>query len=169
MSDQDYQREAILEHMGSLTTFVETGSAIGETSAWAATVFEKVYTIEFQENYYIAVLQRFWDTDNVTCIRGDSAVLIEAVEWMLPGPTVFWLDGHYDGGPKDVIAPSGMTPVWKELDVTLSTRRGHVVLVDDARLFTGEGYPTLESVEELAASRGYSFENRNDVLRMLPL
>jgi hypothetical protein len=169
-ADQQYQREAILEHGGHLSVFVETGTAVGETAAWASTQFDRVVTIELQEVNNKSCMQRFWNNPKVTLIRGDSAEWIADLEYMvsLKGSAVWWLDAHFDHGIEDVQAPSGDTPVLHELQALLASPVDHVVLVDDARLFGSDpAYPSLAAVKLMAENARYSFEVRDDVIRMV--
>jgi len=67
----------------------------------------------------------------------------------LDHPAFFWLDGHYMGG---TTARADLdSPVQRELAALLRhPARGHLVLIDDARLFTGtEGYPTFDDLRAL--------------------
>ena len=81
----------------------------------------------------------------------------------------FWLDGHYSGtftgrGALD-------TPVSAELDAILSHPvPGHVVLIDDARLFDGtDGYPPMSSVlAHFEAHPRYRAEVSTDIIRIVP-
>lgn len=167
MNDQQYQYDAILEHKGGRAVFVETGSALGETTAFAVNHFDQIITIEYQDNYYHRCVERFFHTPSVTVLHGDSADMIKLVKHNTLRDSVFWLDAHYDGGDEDAMAPSGETPVLEELTTILGHPGRHAILVDDARLFGQGGYPTLETVEALAAPPGYSFEVRDDIIRMI--
>ncbi len=62
----------------------------------------------------------------------------------LDGPALFWLDGHYMGGESG--RGTEDTPVMAEMTALFAYPvRGHVVLIDDARLFDGTGgYPRLD-------------------------
>jgi hypothetical protein len=82
-------------------------------------------------------------------------------------PTLFWLDGHWSGG----ITAQGDkdTPVVAECEAVLSHHvQGHVILVDDARCFTGENdYPTIAGMRALCGRHpGMTFEVEDDVIRV---
>ena len=70
----------------------------------------------------------------------------------LRGRTLFWLDGHYTVG---VDGPEQDSPIVHELNALLDApARGHVIMVDDIRLFVGRnGYPTVEALRELIRLR----------------
>jgi hypothetical protein len=79
---------------------------------------------------------------------GDSATLLPGILDTLDHPALFWLDGHYMG--EGTGRAQEDSPVKAEVAALLRHAvRGHLVLIDDARLFTGrDGYPT---VPELSA------------------
>jgi hypothetical protein len=83
---------------------------------------------------------------------------------------LFWLDGHYSGG---ITARSAAeTPILQELQCVLRHRvRTHVILIDDARCFTGaNGYPTIAALRELLAGAypSWLFTVGDDIIRMHP-
>jgi hypothetical protein len=84
-------------------------------------------------------------------------------------PTLFWLDGHYSGG---ITSSADLhSPINAELDAILGHAIAtHVILIDDARLFTGrDGYPHLDEVLAAVRSNGrYSAEVSADIIRLLP-
>jgi hypothetical protein len=166
-ADQQYQYDAILKYVGDRKIFVESGSAVGETTAWAIDKFDRVITIEFAYNMYRTCLERFFDCPSVTVMNGDSADLMNLVTWNLSGPAVFWLDGHFDGGEFG-LAPSGETPIVKELEYT-TRRPGNVILIDDARLFGTGQYPSVSWVLNFARHHGYKGHIENDIIVLLSL
>jgi hypothetical protein len=81
---------------------------------------------------------------------------------------LFWLDAHYCGGM--TAKGSEETPVIKELTQVLAHPvAGHVILIDDARCFTGKnGYPTLGEVSAIIRHThpDWVFECRQDIMRI---
>jgi hypothetical protein len=79
---------------------------------------------------------------------------------------MFWLDGHYMGvgtGRGDVDSP-----LVNEFRALLAHPvRGHVVLIDDARLCVGtDGYPTVDDLKAMARKRpGTVVEVDGDIIR----
>lgn len=155
-------RDLILDVKGVRSVFVETGSAQGDTTDWASRFFRRVITVEYQYDNYRAVVERFWDYDNVTMIHGDSKDWVKPIAYMLGDtPAVWYLDAHYVGSGEE--APSGNTPIKYELKVIMSLRRFDVVVVDDARLFgVDPNYPSLETVDSLCRAQQFSMELRED-------
>ncbi len=110
---------------------------------------------------------------NVKLIQGDSAALLPDLLAGLSEPAGFWLDAHFSGG--ETARGDVDTPVVSELRAILGhPMRRHVILIDDARLFTGgDGYPCVDESSPwygaLAAtqvkSQRISFVSRHTLLR----
>ena len=83
-------------------------------------------------------------------------------------PALFWLDSKYSGG----ITAKGAkeTPICEELQAVLSHPvEGHVVLISDARCFTGTNdYPTLAALRKLVAEKSdrYTVDVAEDIIRI---
>jgi hypothetical protein len=150
-----------------LRTFVETGTLHGDTTAAIKPQVDGVITIELSPELAERARLRFAGSRDVHVLEGDSGELLPDVLASLQNAALFWLGGHYSGGvtgrgEKD-------TPIRAELAAILDhTVRRHVVLIDDARLFDGGDYPSLEEVEALARARRYRFEVRDDIIRLTP-
>lgn len=149
---------------------VETGTCHGDMVAAMQQEFKKVISIELAEQFYREVCERFKGVANVELIHGDSGREIAGVVARLPGPALFWLDGHYSGG--DTALGDSVTPVNEELRAILGPGQpNHVILIDDARCFGGSpDYPTLEQVRQLVQSLrpGWQVEVEADCIRIFP-
>jgi len=105
---------------------------------------------------------------NITIIHGDSGEVLGEVLAHINQPCLFWLDGHYSGG----ITVKGEleTPIRRELSHIFrhSIAGCHVIIIDDARGFTGEyDYPTIEELRDISRLAGFdSFEVKNDIIRI---
>jgi len=128
-----------------LPTFVETGTYTGEMVHAISPYVERVISIEVAPALHAQTLRRFAGRDNIHLLLGDSATLLPAVIASLDEPALFWLDGHYMGG--DSGRGAHETPIVEEMTTLLAHQvRGHVVLIDDARLFDGTGgYPRVDA------------------------
>ena len=159
-----------------IRTFVETGTADGSTTAAMVPYFDKLHTIEIDEGMYLSAIQQFNYLDGkVGCWYGDSAVRLPELVSQLTAPALFWLDGHYCGGPTRGSLDS---PVVSELDACFKAPQGSVILIDDARLFGGgpaaggdngenyTGYPDLGYVHMLANASGYHYLLQDDIIRL---
>jgi hypothetical protein len=153
-----------------LRTFVETGTLFGEMVAAMTRNFDRIISIELDPTLASQARRRFKRYGNVTILQGDSGVMLPGVLRDIAEPCLLWLDGHYSGG---VTARGNLeTPVLAEITHVLGTPVEHVLLVDDARLFTGvNDYPTLKGVRSLQERLrpGWRFEVRDDVIRIYPL
>lgn len=133
-------------------TLIETGTYRGDTIAATIDVFERAYSIELSEELASKAQARFANDARVNILQGDSASELPKILEQVDSPALFWLDAHYSAG----ITSGGETgaPILKELETILAHPvKDHIILIDDAREFTGEnGYPTIETVQELVLS-----------------
>ena len=151
-----------------LRTFVETGTYRGDTIAKIRPLVTRTVSIELDPTLYRYAKRRFRRHSSVELLEGDSAHVLPSVVASLAEPAVFWLDGHYSGGPT---ADPGASPILAELAVILSSDLPHVVLVDDARLFDGtDGYPTLDTITSSvdASGSGRTCHVEDDIVRIQP-
>lgn len=132
--------------------------------------FDNICSIELSERLYRENLDRFRDDEKVMIIQGDSANALPGVLSVLERPALLWLDGHYSAG--ETARGRCDTPIREEVAaVSRSSIPGHVILIDDARLFGSEpNYPTIAELERLVRHRlpGYSFAVKADVIRVTP-
>lgn len=152
-----------------LRTFVETGTFFGDTTAALARNVHRVVTMELSPDLAERARRRFAHDPKVTVLEGDSGALLPGVLSELAVPALFWLDGHYSAG----ITARGAedTPVRTELTAILAHPvRQHVIMIDDAREFTGGVYPTVEELREQVRAAGdpYAVEVRDDIIRLTP-
>jgi len=136
-----------------LKTLVETGTFYGDMIEALKQDFETIYSIELSDELHKKAVLRFAGQANVELIQGDSGRELKALLERIKTPSLFWLDGHYSAGvtargPKD-------SPIVEELShIFDAPDLGHVIVVDDARLFGVEpGYPTVEELSEFVNAR----------------
>lgn len=152
-----------------LNRFIETGTYQGCTLRKMAKLNYDCMSIELADELYAAAQRKFAGYPNVQLFHGDSGVVLPQILETLTEPALFWLDGHYSGGP--TAKGEKDTPVSAELQAILSHDiANHVVLIDDARCFTGENdYPPLhELLATVAANGGYRCEVHCDAIHLLP-
>lgn len=88
----DFVQEHVnLEHF---QTCVETGTGLGHSTTLLQQLFKQVYTIELNEALYNDATAKFSESDNVTCVFGDSAQKLGDIMINLNTPTIFFLDAH---------------------------------------------------------------------------
>lgn len=78
--------------------------------------FDKLYSIELDEDFCRAARPQFAEDRNIEIILGDSGQKLKDLMPRLTGPILFWLDG---GG--DTARGSEDTPVLTELDHILAS------------------------------------------------
>jgi hypothetical protein len=159
-----------------IQTAIETGTFLGDTTAFLAERCASVYSIELAEDLAKKATERFSEVPNVTIIQGDSTLHIPRLLESTPGSKLFWLDGHYSGtcfqGESTLVTARGSsdTPIVAELKSILNDSIPHVILVDDARLFTGiSDYPSIRKVAQLCRSNPhrYTLTIEDDIIRIL--
>lgn len=160
---------AIIEYQNiyKYTTFVETGTFWGEMVDAQKSKFIKVISIELGIELFEKAKERFKKDRNVLLLQGDSGKVLPEVLRDINEPAIFWLDGHYSSG----ITAKGDKdcPIYEELEAIFSnTSLNHVILIDDARCFIGEGdYPKIEELTEYIKDKNdrYQVEVKHDIIR----
>jgi hypothetical protein len=153
-----------------LSTLVETGTYQGDTVDGLKSHFKKIYSIELGQQLFLSAQNRFASNPHIKIFQGNSSQVLPQVLAMTDGPCLFWLDAHYSGGITAMADTD--TPITGELRVILgSSPLGHVLLIDDARLFRGAcGYPTLDRLKDMLKELrpGWVFEVKDDIIRFHP-
>jgi hypothetical protein len=132
--------------------------------------FDQILSIELNGTLCKAATRRFHRFRHITIIEGDSAGVLPRILDGIDYPCLFWLDGHYSAG----ITGKGNieTPIRQELECILDHRAaGHVILIDDARCFTGDNdYPTIKDLQRMitGGDLDMAFEVKDDVIRIHP-
>jgi hypothetical protein len=128
------------------TTFVESGTYLGDMVALLLPYVEEVHTIELSPELHGRAVERFRADPNVHLHLGDSGVLLAEVLEGLDDPAVIYLDGHYSEGVTSRGALD--TAVREELRAIAESSERHAVIIDDARGFGV--WPDYPSTEEIA-------------------
>ncbi len=146
---------------------VETGTYRGDMVETQKRRFKKIISIELGVELFKKAQKRFINDKNVVLVQGDSGKMLPGILTDINEPAIFWLDGHYSEwvtakGDKDC-------PIFEELDAIFNSKKfNHVLLIDDARTFNGEGdYPTVEKLAEYIKSKNekYQVEVKHDIIR----
>lgn len=173
------KREIILSYVkdNNLNALVETGTFLGDTTAYFADYCETVYSIELSEDLADKARRRFAKTANVTILQGDSGKLMPSVLKQVGERALFWLDGHFSGtcgsGDDPIVTARGNsdTPVVAELQAILQDKVPRHIFIDDARLFSGlSDYPSVGDLRRLAKSSPHSYRVSvsDDIIQILP-
>lgn len=149
-----------------IKTFVETGTAQGDTSFIAAGHFENIITVEINDSDYAVAkkhLERvkvhhhpFGPITNISMYHGDTlevlpkiltAPLLSSVGNANPlgTPTLFWLDAHYSGGPTKI--GKSECPVLEEIHLIRKANQKHCLIIDDMQIFDTGGKEREEKMK----------------------
>jgi len=118
---------------------LETGTYLGEgvQSYLDTNYFDKIYSIELSNKYYLINKQQFNDK-RVNILKGDSSQVIQNLidnSLLEDRPILFYLDAHFSGADTDGKDICNGCPVLNELKV-ISNRnvKGDIIFIDDMRL-----------------------------------
>jgi hypothetical protein len=160
------------------SVLIETGTFLGDTIEQFKNDFEKIISFELSPELAAKAAKRFENYQHITIIKGDSGKLLTKYLENTDVPCLFWLDGHYSSeffiGNELIKTAKGdkNTPVVEELKTILSHRiKDHVILIDDARIFTGEhDYPSIPELKKIVSDycNKFSFVVKKDIIRITP-
>ncbi|GAA3924093.1 hypothetical protein [Hymenobacter algoricola] len=147
---------------------VETGTFLGDMVEAHLRHFDAIISIELSKVFYEKACYRFRKAAHVTIYEGDSGAVLPHVMRTLRQPAIFWLDGHYSSG--ETVKGDKDCPIFDELSAIFNqrNRQDHVLLIDDARHFVGEGdYPTIAALREFIqdCDSRYRLEVKDDIIR----
>ena len=164
------KEELIRDYAKTFNTpiLIETGTYLGDMVHAMKKSFSRIISFELDHNLAVQAQQRFAGDNHIQIIQGDSGKLLGDYLATINEPCLFWLDGHYSGG---ITAKGALeTPIKNELTAILSHPvDGHVILIDDARCFTGENdYPTLDELQNFVAQHkpNHKFSVEHDIIRI---
>jgi len=154
-----YQLALDLRHKYGLLDFIETGTLVGNSAAWAAKHFDQVFTIEFSKDFYQRAKGRFPNL-GISFYLGDSRYELKKI-LASAKLSLIWLDAHWS---RDLDYPRpkfGECPVLEEIAQINQDGRNHVILIDDARYFINpppkphrkSEWPSFDLLESVLSSR----------------
>ena len=145
--------------------FIETGTFLGGMIFAQRKNFNEIHTIELMEKYYKDAVENFKNDAHIHCYLGDSSEVLWKIMPKIKKRALFWLDGHYS---IDIFARGNKDcPVLEELEAIFNNAHNHIILIDDARDFTGKGdYPTVKEVKDyiLSKNSNYSVCIEDDII-----
>lgn len=152
-----------------LRTMVETGTYYGEMVAAVRNDFERIYSIEFDPELASRAVRRFSRDRHIRILEGDSRKVLPELLDSVSEPALFWLDAGYWGWANLARDPARLS---EELEAALSHPvRGHVVLMDDARMLDGsKGAPIFDDLRTRIILRfpDRQVELLHDIVRVTP-
>lgn len=149
---------------------VETGTFRGDMMEAQKKNFDKLYSIELSTEFWEKAKQRFKNDSHINLLQGDSGEVLPKLAPTLDQPTLFWLDGHYCGGKTALSEVE--CPIYNEIDAIFKNNKGHIMLIDDARLFIGKrDYPTIKELTAYVkkVNPNYSVTVIDDMIRVVPV
>ena len=168
----------VSEQYVNVKILIESGTCFGETIEFFKNNFINLYSIELSEELADRAKKRFQNNSNITIVQGNSSDQLSRILNNINSPCLFWLDGHYSSefwvGEEYIKTAKGNknTPILEELSQIMKhSIKNHVILIDDARLFTGKGdYPTINKLKKIVTKNFpiHSFDVQNDIIRILP-
>lgn len=163
-------KRSVLQRYGSsASTWVETGTYLGQTTKFLARKSTLVWSIEPEPLLAKAATRKFRKNARVKIIQGTSEEILPALLPQLVGNVAFWLDGHYSEGV--TFCGEIETPIAVELQLIkdcLHQFESVVILVDDFRCFEAKKsdvgpYPSRSFLVEWADSSGLSWTVEHDI------
>jgi hypothetical protein len=122
----------------ALERAIETGTYHGGSARLLSRIFPSVTTIELSPELHEDARERLADVPAVRCLQGASQDLLpELVDRSIP--TLYWLDGHWSGGP--TAGEESECPVIAEVEQIGNGHLDDCLLIDDARMFIASPLP----------------------------
>jgi len=166
-SPHEYKQEIIKKYREryNLDTLIEAGTFLGDMVSALQDSFLKIFSIELNIDHYLNAKEKFYLLEHVEIIKGESGEQISILLRDINKPALFWLDAH-------AWLEKGLSnfSILEEIKSILAAKPQHVILINDARLFTGEsGYPFLIGLRNYIAELRpeYQFEVEDDIIRVV--
>jgi hypothetical protein len=150
-----------------LRTLIETGTYYGEMITATRDWFQRIYSVELDDELYQRARREFGRYPHITILHGDSQQVIPELLQSIQEPCLFWLDAGYYGWAGLSGNKGRLTA---ELEAIFAHPvPGHVVLMDDARGLNGrDGAPSWEQFRQYVQSAcpDRVVELRHDMVRI---
>ncbi len=164
-----FAKEAILRKYAIAgATWVETGTFMGATTRFLASISPKVCTVEPAQKLFERAKRRFANT-HVEVINGVSEEIFPSLLPTLSGDICFWLDGHYSAG--QTFKGATDCPVEDELkaiEANLASFGKVSILIDDVRCFLStaadfDDYPSIDYLVDWSRKHGLNWRIEQDI------
>ena len=161
------KRTVLLRNGFPDSTWIETGTYLGETTRFLAKRSRFVYSLEPEATLFRNAREMFKGDSKVQIIHGTSETVLPNLLPTLEGDVNFWLDGHCSAG-LTFQGPQN-TPIAEELSC-IAQNLAHFhrvcVLIDDIRQFvrnSDQGYPPLDFLVAWAADNNFQWHIEHDI------
>jgi hypothetical protein len=155
---------------------VETGTHVGKSALALSAVYERVLTIESNEQLLNKAKLLNSNVKNIEYRIGTSSDMLRDLFPVIREGTFFWLDAHYSGG--ETSGEEYPCPVIEELIQIQNFEflQDSLICIDDARLFGGphdlapsmQGWPRLFPILKIVDEMQMSSFLIDDVIVCLP-
>lgn len=151
------------------STFIESGTFLGETTRFLGDRYPKVISIEPEPKLFENAREFFESYANVEILNGTSETVFPNLIPQLRGDVSFWLDGHNSNGI--TYKASTDTPIACELQVieeNISNFEKISVCIDDVRCFISqlkeyEDYPDITYLISWAERNSLNWHIEHDI------
>ena len=160
------KRKLLLRHGSIGSTWVETGTFVGQTTRYLAKNFPVVHTIEASKECIIIskILSKRY-SKKIRFHEGTSEKCLDGVCSLLSGNVCFWLDAHYSSG----ITYRGeeKTSISSELKIIEKNLKRFdtiVVIIDDIlACHLDSNYPSLDNYVDWARKNNLHWHIEHDI------
>jgi Ribosomal RNA adenine dimethylase len=130
----------------SAKAFIETGTYLGVTTKRCASYFDKVYTIELDQDLAKKAEDFLKPHKNIHVYQGDALNVLPLIFKEDISDILIFLDGHFSGG--ETACGSMPEPAIEEIKILAQFQHNvSAIIIDDFRLFgTEAGFPSKSSL-----------------------
>ncbi|MEO1991329.1 MAG: hypothetical protein ABGW78_05290 [Pirellulales bacterium] len=151
------------------STWIETGTYTGDTTAFIGRLASSVISIEPDPVLAHRALRRFQENHKITVYEGTSEAVLPEVLQSVSGDVTFWLDGHWSG--EGTYQGVNDTPIHSECQLIasrLSKLENVSIMIDDVRCFEPtqtlfRHYPERQFLVEWARENALSWHIEHDI------
>ena len=151
------------------STWIETGTYTGDTTAFIGRLASSVISIEPDPVLARRALRRFQGNHKITVYEGTSEAVLPEVLQSVSGDVTFWLDGHWTG--EGTYQGVNDTPIHSECQLIasrLSKLENVSIMIDDVRCFEPtqtlfRHYPERQFLVEWARENALSWHIEHDI------
>lgn len=147
--------KSVLEKYNYNKTLIETGTGAGAGVQRALDAgFGTVHSIEAIQEFWFSARERFKKEYQVCIYLGESPMMLRNILLSHTRSITFVLDAHFTRCAGTPVPTPGISPcpVLEELDVIINHAKTydleHTILIDDRRLFKGNGHRIFKVPEQ---------------------
>lgn len=160
------KQAVLLRHGIQNSSWVETGTYVGSTTALLAEKFLIVHTIEPSNKCINIARENLRRYKNVIFYHGTSEQCLEKICSSLSGDVSFWLDGHFSAGI--TFQGSKNTPIIFELETISKYIKSYnhvLIMIDDIRSSHTDkkDYPPLDFYVDWAKKNNLLWTIEHDI------